>query len=124
MTRLLLLALLGVLTWVYFPETRAMLLDAAEPIAVPLARWSTREEMAQVARNVVDQERLTGAIPSGTAWLPWLESRYAAPEATVDPWGSTYQIEASKDSVWVLSYGPDRTRATEDDFQVVTPRIR
>ena len=124
MTRLLLLALLAALTWVYFPETRTMLLDAVEPIAVPIARWSTREEMAQMARNVVDQERLTGMLPSGRAWLPWLEVRYATPDATTDPWGSIYQLAASNDSVWVLSYGPDRTRDTEDDFQVVTPRIR
>ncbi len=124
MTKLLLLCVLAVLTWYYFPETRAMLLDVAEPVVVPLARWSTEEEMAQVARNVVDQERLTGALPSGGAWLGWLQYRYASPEATQDPWGSTYQLDSAKDSVWVLSYGPDRTRDTEDDFRVGTPRIR
>lgn len=124
MTRLLLLALLAVLTWVYFPETRAMLLEAAKPIAVPIARWSTEEEMVQVARNVVDQERLTGVLPSGSAWLEWLKYRYATQDATTDPWGSTYQLAVSRDSVWVLSFGPDRTRDTEDDFQVVTPRNR
>jgi hypothetical protein len=124
MTKLLLLCFLAVLTWYYFPETRAMLLDAAEPVVVPLARWSTEEEMAQVARNVVDQERLTGELPSGSAWLGWLTYRYATREATQDPWGSLYQLDASKDSVWILSYGPDRTRATEDDFRVGTPRIR
>jgi len=124
MTRLLLLALLAALVWVYFPETRAMLLQAGEPIAAPMARWSTEEEMAQVARNVVDQERLTGALPSGSAWLDWLKQRYASPDAATDPWGSTYQLEASKDSVWIVSFGPDRTRNTEDDFRVVTPRNR
>jgi hypothetical protein len=124
MTKLLLLCILAVLTWYYFPETRAMLLDVAEPVVVPLARWSTEEEMAQVARNVVDQERLTGELPSGSAWLGWLEYRYAAPESTQDPWGSTYQLDAAKDSVWVLSFGPDRTRDTGDDFRVGTPRIR
>lgn len=124
MTRLVLLALLAALVWVYFPETRAMLLEAAEPIAVPIARWGTEEEMAQVARNVVDQERLMGALPSGSAWLGWLKQRYASPEAAIDPWGSTYQLEATKDSVWVVSFGPDRTRNTEDDFRVVAPRNR
>lgn len=124
MTRLFLLALLAVLVWVYFPETRAMLLEAAEPIAAPIARWSTEEEMAQVARNVVDQERLTGVLPAGGAWLDWLRARYAAPEVTTDPWGSTYQLDVSKDSVWVVSFGPDRTRNTEDDFRVVTTRHR
>jgi hypothetical protein len=43
---------------------------------------------------------------------------------TQDPWASTYQLEASRDSVWILSYGPDRTRNTDDDFRVATPRIR
>lgn len=124
MTRLFLLALLAVLVWMYFPETRAMVLDAAEPIALPLARWGTQEEMAQVARNVVDQERLTGALPSGSRWLDWLKMRYASPEATRDPWGSTYQLDASKDSVWILSYGPDRTRGTADDFRVAASRKR
>jgi hypothetical protein len=124
MTRLVLLTLLAVLTWVYFPETRAMVLDLAEPIAVPLARWGTQEEMAQVARNVVDQERLTGAVPAGSAWLGWLRARYAGAEATTDPWGSIYQLATSRDSVWILSYGPDRTRGTEDDFRVATPRKR
>jgi hypothetical protein len=124
MTRLFLLSVLAVLTWLYFPETRAMVLDLAAPVAVPLARWSTQEEMAQVARNVVDQERLTGTIPSGGQWLAWLRARYAGPEAARDPWGTTYQLDVSKDSVWILSYGPDRTRGTPDDFRVSTPRRR
>ncbi len=124
MSRLFLLALLAVLTWVYFPETRAMVLDVTAPIAVPLARWSTEEEMAQVARNAVDEERLTGALPAGPRWLDWLRVRYASPEATRDPWGTTYQLDSSKDSVWVLSFGPDRTRGTLDDFRVASPRKR
>jgi hypothetical protein len=123
MTRLFLLSLLGVLTWYYFPETRAILLDAAEPLVTPLVRWGAEEEMAQMARNVVDHERLTGALPLGGAWLAWLDYRYAAPEARRDPWGSVYQAMASKDSVWVISFGPDRTRNTDDDFQVAVPRI-
>ena len=122
MTRLVLMVILALATWYYFPETRAMLLDVAEPIVVPIIRWSTKEEMSRVARNVVDQERLTGQLPSGAAWLDWLDFRYATDEARQDPWGSTYQLAISRDSVWILSYGPDRTRDTEDDFYVVTSR--
>jgi hypothetical protein len=123
-TRLALLSVLAVLVWLYFPETRAIVLDIGEPIVVPLARWSTHEEMAQMARNVVDQERLTGTIPSGAAWLGWLRVRYASPEATLDPWRSTYQLDVAKDSVWVVSFGPDRTRGTLDDFRVASSRKR
>ena len=122
MNRLFLLVVLGVVTWFYFPETRALLLDAAEPLVLPVMRWSTEEEMATVGRNAVDHERLTGSLPAGPAWINWLQYRYVSEESRTDPWGSTYQLEASKDSVWTLSYGPDRIRGTSDDFRVATPR--
>ena len=79
-------------------------------------------EMTQMGRNVVDYERLTGELPVGPAWLSWLDFRYADAEVRTDPWGSTYQLAVVSDSVWILSYGPDRTRDTNDDFQVVTVR--
>ena len=122
MTRLLLLVVLALLTWVYFPETRAILFDLAEPIVVPVVRWSTEEEMSQIGRNVVDHERLTGSVPSGPNWLQWLDFRYASAEMKLDPWGSTYQLLVWSDSVGVVSLGPDRTRMTDDDFVIVTRR--
>jgi len=122
MTRLVLLILLAIAVWFYFPETRTILADVAEPIVVPIVRWSTQEEMRQVGRNVVDHERLTGQLPAGSAWLEWLEYRYPAEEMTRDPWDTVYQLEVTRDSVSVVSLGPDRTRQTEDDFRVSTPR--
>lgn len=124
MTRLALLILLAILTWYYFPETRAIMMDVAEPVVVPIIRWSTEEEMGQVGRNVVAHERLTGEMPSGVSWLEWLEYRYPTDDLRRDPWGSTYQLLVWPDSVAVLSLGPDRTRQTEDDFTVMTPRGR
>lgn len=122
MNRLFLLVVLGLLTWYYFPETRAMLMDVAEPVVVPVIRWSAEEEMAQVARNVVEHERLTGFVPAGREWLGWLDYRYSVEDMKLDPWGTVYQLEVSADSVWILSFGPDRVRGTEDDFRVAAPR--
>lgn len=121
-TRLILLTLLAIVTWLYFPETRAILLDVAEPIVTPIVRWSTEEDMAQIARNVVEHERLTGSMPAGSGWLGWLDYRYAAEDMYTDPWGSIYQMEATADSVRIVSFGPDRVRMTEDDFSVSTQR--
>lgn len=122
MTRLFLLTIVAILTWAYFPETRTMLMDVAEPIVFPIMRWSASEEMGQVARNVVEYERLTGQIPAGRGWLEWLDYRYSMDEMKRDPWGSVYQMETSRDSVWIVSFGPDRVRGTDDDFQVGSPR--
>ncbi|MEM7415018.1 MAG: hypothetical protein AAF389_05930 [Gemmatimonadota bacterium] len=122
MTRLILLTLLAIVTWLYFPETRAIVLGVAEPIVTPIVRWSTEEDMAQIARNVVEHERLTGTMPAGSGWLAWLDYRYAAEDMYTDPWGSIYQMEATVDSVRVVSFGPDRVRMTDDDFGVSTAR--
>lgn len=122
MRLLVLMLLLGVVTWFYFPETRSIMLDVAEPVVTPVVRWSTTEEMSQVARNVLEHERLTGQLPSGSEWLGWLQYRYPSDDLRTDPWGTTYQLEVSRDSVWVLSFGPDRTRQTDDDFRVAAPR--
>ena len=122
MTRLVLLIFLAIVTWYYFPETRAMLLDVAEPVVVPIVRWSAQEEMGQVGRNVVEHERLTEQVPAGAEWLGWLDYRYVTTDSKQDPWGSTYQLLVWKDSVGIVSLGPDRIRATADDFYVVTPR--
>lgn len=122
MTRLFLLTIVALLTWSYFPETRRILMNVAEPIVLPVLRWSASEEMGQVSRNVVEYERLTGQIPTGPAWLEWLEYRYSADDIKRDPWGSVYQLEADRDSVWIVSFGPDRVRGTDDDFRVAAPR--
>jgi hypothetical protein len=123
-SRLLLLLVLALCVWYYFPETRSMLSDAASPILVPIRKWSAEEEMAQIGRNVVEHERLTGQVPSGSAWLEWLEYRYPEDGMRRDPWGSVYQLDVTRDSVAVISLGPDRVRLTEDDFQVSTARGR
>ena len=124
MTRLILLILLGLVATYYFPDSRQMLLDATEPIVVPAVRWAAKEEMGQVGEDALEHERLTGQIPDRRAWVPWLEYRYPAAEARRDPWGSTYQIRVFADSVWIVSWGPDRERATGDDFHVTRPRER
>jgi len=122
--RLVLLVILGLCVWYYFPETRALLTDAAAPVLVPVMKWGAAAEMEQLARNVVEHERLTGVMPGGPEWLGWLEYRYPNEGLRLDPWGSTYQLEVTRDWIEVVSLGPDRIRATGDDFSVRASRER
>jgi len=124
MSRLVLLILLGVVASYYFPDSRQMLIDVAQPILVPVQKWSTQEEMGQVARNVIEHERLTGQLPDRRSWLGWMDYRYTTEDLKRDPWGSLYQLTVWADSIGIVSYGPDLTGFTEDDFQVVVPRLR
>lgn len=132
MTRLVLLSVLCLLTWYYFPESRAIMLEATEPVVEPLLEpivrpfqaWGALDEMHRIGRNVVSHERLTGEIPDedDDAWEEWLEERYRTRDVGTDRWGATYRLVVWPDSVGIVSYGPDGLADTEDDLQVATPR--
>ena len=124
MGKVLLLLVLGIVTMYYFPDSRQILLDAAEPLVLPVIKSRALGEMERVGRNVIEYERLTGEVPDRGSWLFWLDSRYSLDEQKRDPWGSGYELRVVTDSVMIISYGPDRVRATEDDFDFVTPRSR
>ncbi len=131
MTRLVLLSVLCLCTWMYFPESRAILVEATEPLVDPMVErvmrpftsWGALDEMRRVGRNVVAHERLTGDIPEeGGAWAEWLEERYRSRDIGLDAWGEAYRLVVWPDSVGIVSYGPDGLPDTKDDLQVATPR--
>ena len=124
MGRLVLLIILGFCAAYYFPDSRQMLVEVAEPVMVPLVRWSTTEEMGQVGRDVVGYEQSTGNLPDRRGWIEWLDWKYPLEDNKRDAWDNVYELRVWADSIGIMSYGPDRTRNTEDDFTVVTPRQR
>jgi len=101
-----------------------MLLDATEPLVLPVIKSGALEEMERIGRNVIDYESLTGDVPDRGDWISWLDFRYTLDEQRRDPWGSVYELGVATDSVMIISYGPDRVRGTEDDFNFVTGRGR
>tara|TARA_B100000029_G_scaffold516493_1_gene630242 strand:- start:2344 stop:2652 length:309 start_codon:yes stop_codon:yes gene_type:complete len=101
-----------------------MLLDATEPLVLPVIKSGALEEMERIGRNVIEYESLTGSVPDRGDWVSWLDFRYTADEQRRDPWGSAYELVVATDSVMIISYGPDRVRTTEDDFKFVTARGR
>ncbi len=122
MTRLFLLIILGLVATYYFPDSRTMLVEAAQPLWVPVVKWDVEEEMKQVGRDVVSFETNTGRLPARREWLGWLDYRYPSDQLATDAWGNTYQLLVWDDSVGIQSFGPDRTLGTDDDFVVSTPR--
>jgi hypothetical protein len=124
MRKLVLLVILWLAVTYYFPDSRQWLGDVTSPIWTPIMKWNTLEEMKQVGMDVVTHEQTTGKLPDRRGWLDWLDYRYPLDDLKQDPWGSTYQLKVWADSVAIWSYGADRTRSTEDDFQVSTPRKR
>ena len=69
MTRLVLLSVLCLCTWIYFPESRAILVETTEPLVDPVVErvmrpftsWGALDEMRRVGRNVVALMGPTGS---------------------------------------------------------------
>jgi hypothetical protein len=117
-TRLLLLFTLGVVTWIYFPESRVYAASAVRPVLTPVFRWQTRQEMTTIAHELQLHEREGyGQLPDSRRFKTWLETSFTG-EATVDSWGTPYSLMLQKDSFAVVSWGPDGLPDTGDDLQV------
>lgn len=118
MTRLVLLIILGVAVWSYFPESRHFAYEVARPAMTPLFRWQTKKEMNEIARGLQNYERENfGRLPSRRAWPDWLQANYQG-EAARDSWGGQYLLTADSDSFRIVSPGPDQIYRSEDDLQV------
>ena len=129
MGKLFLLALVALGAALYFPDTRAKLIDKLDPVIQPalgpLRMASTREELRQIAQDLQGHERLTDKVPSnGEMFRKWLYDQYATPDNYQDSWGSEFRYKVSKDSFAVISPGPDRTPNTADDLSVSRARFR
>lgn len=118
MTRLVLLIILGFVAALYFPESRAVIADAAEPVLTPLFRWQTKHEMGEIAREIQVFERENyGRIPSNRGFPGWLDRRFSE-DVKTDSWNGPYSITYDRDSFYVASWGPDGLPRTADDLRV------
>jgi hypothetical protein len=110
------LALLVVLgAALYFPTSRALVVEYGGPLLNPAFRLATRAEMGKISRDVQTYERETGTVPEPRAFPTWLEGRYAG-DATLDSWGNTYVLVVRRGAFDIVSLGPDGRLGTSDDI--------
>ena len=121
MGKLILLIILGLAAGMYFPDTRAVLLEKGEPMLRPVFVWSAEREIEEIIRGLQQMENVARRLPERREWVTWIEARYAG-DASHDPWGNVYQLEVQEDSFAVISYGPDWEMKTGDDIRDVRVR--
>jgi hypothetical protein len=93
----------------YFPASRAVVLEYAAPL-----RLATKAEMEKISRDVQTYERETTRLPNPNEFAGWLEGRYAG-DVTRDSWGNTYILVIRPRSFDIVSMGPDGQLNTDDD---------
>ena len=121
MGKLILVVIVGLAAALYFPDSRAVVLEKGEPVLRPVFRWSAEREIEEIIRGVQQMENVERRLPDRRGWVTWVESRYVG-DASRDPWGNLYAFEVKDDSFAVSSFGPDRLQKTGDDVRDVRVR--
>jgi len=99
----------------YFPSSRQVVLDTAQPVIDPVLRWSTRGEMRQIVRDLEALSEIPRRFPvDQEEFRNWMEREYEG-DATTDPWGARYELRLTSETFSIVSPGPDGAMNTEDD---------
>lgn len=121
MSRVVLMIILGISAALYFPDSRQAIINKAMPVLTPILTRAANTEMRRITDELLDYDRGGRELPSRRLWLTWLEENFPG-EHSVDPWGNVYQYYPWRDSLALISYGPDKERGTEDDVRLVRLR--
>jgi hypothetical protein len=121
MGKLFLLAILGLVAALYFPDSRAVLFEKGAPVLRPMFEWNAQREMEEIITSLQTMENVERRLPERREWVKWLDDHYTA-DASRDAWGQVYGYEVKDDSFAITSNGPDKILKTDDDIRDV--RIR
>ena len=109
-----LLVLLGAA--LYFPQTRPTVLETLGPVMNPVLGWQTKGEMKSISRELETLNRQGSDLPTpGPSFQNWITKRFMGGSKT-DAWGVNYSLQMWRDSVGIVSNGPDHELGTADDL--------
>lgn len=111
---ILLLILLGAA--LYFPQTRPVMVETFAPVLNPVLTWQTKGEMNRIARELRTLKREGAGLPQpGRSFQDWMTLNFLGRVST-DAWGNYYALSVGRDSVRIISNGPDLMIETDDDI--------
>lgn len=114
--KILLLLLIFLGAALYFPQTRPVVMDAIGPILNPVLTWQTKGEMDRIARELQTMHREGNDLPTpGESFQGWMDRQFLG-GAKLDAWGVPYTLTVWRDSIGIVSNGPDTETATGDDI--------
>ena len=84
----------------------------------PTRRAGVRRELDFIMRAIETHRQTGRGFPNPATFSEWVASSVDAVHDGLDPWGQPYTLEVSRETVTVISAGPDRVRGTADDVRV------
>ena len=87
-------------------------------------RWSVRNEARTLALELQKREASGQGLPRPQDFQSYVQRRTISGTPGLDKWGSPYYMLLGRDSITVVSPGPDRRPGTGDDIRESAGRDR
>jgi hypothetical protein len=87
-------------------------------------RWSVRQELRTLARDLKKREASMEQLPHPYRFQAYIQQSHLSGRGGTDPWGGEYYLVVTLDSVVVASPGPDGVRDTDEDIRLGWQRQR
>jgi hypothetical protein len=101
----------------YFPPTRAKILEEARPLMTPAFIWMTNQELGRIVEDLGRPQGAREELPTRRGEFDaWLDRRYPQEESRIDSWGTRYRLEVFSSRFRAISAGPDSAFGTDDDL--------
>lgn len=111
----ILLILLGAA--LYFPQTRPVVVETLAPVMNPVLSWQTKGEMKSIGRELETLRNQGSDLPTpGPSFQNWITREFMG-GSRKDAWGVNYTLQMWRDSVGIVSNGPDQAPGTSDDLR-------
>ncbi|HEX7051476.1 MAG TPA: hypothetical protein VF188_14820 [Longimicrobiales bacterium] len=88
----------------------------------PVYRWIAVREVRTIVEDLERYEAAGQRLPRPNGFEKFLDNRSYSLIDGRDPWGTPYMMLLRRDSIIVLSSGPDLESGTADDIRGAAPR--
>lgn len=137
MKKLLVLALIGGAAWLSAQERAGpsasdlaasfawwadVLGPRLQPFLDPVLRWSARDELRALARDLQKRQASLQPLPHPNRFRDHIRQNLFSGRDGLDPWGNEYYLVITLDSIIVGSPGPDGVRDPDSDLRIAWPR--
>ena len=97
-------------------EAATLPVTGARSLMQPLFVSQARGELKQIRARLETDLRTGGRLPTGRQFHQFLRRNQMAGGGS-DPWGMPYTLERGRESIEVVSPGPDKILDTPDDLR-------
>jgi hypothetical protein len=119
--RIFIVLIVALAVGLYFPGSRAVIVEYSSPIVNPYLRMQTESEMQDIADELKSYQRENfEQLPTERVFEDWMAPRFPD-NGSLDGWGNPYEYRLERTRLVLVSWGPDGERDSADDIYVDRP---